>query len=747
MRCDNCAAGIRKRLTALDGVLDARVSYALEDARVRFDPSRVGAADFEQAVAEAGYSARLDAVSATTKQAGEDERTEALARELADRRRRMIVGLVASLGVMGLGMGPGMLGLPMLPGGEILAALLAGVVLVWVGSEFHLGAVRAARSGTTNMDTLVSLGASVAFVYSLAVLVLGLEGRLDRARFPVYFESSAMIVTLVMVGKLLESRGKRVASGAVRALLETRPEHAWVERDGEIVQVSSSEVRPGERVHVRPGERIPVDGVIEEGPTHVDESMLTGESQPVARGEGDPVYAGTINREGAFACTVRAVGEATLLADIARLVREAQATRAPIQSLVDRIAAVFVPMMIGIALLVGLAWWGFAAARFLPDLDPRAAGVVFAASTLLISCPCAMGLATPLALVAGSGVGAERGLLFKSAASLEAMGTLDTIVLDKTGTLTLGRPTVVSATLARAFPEEEVLAWVAAVERRSEHPVARALVAHAEAQDTPRRSATSVAADAGRGIDGEVDGHRLAIGSAAHLADAGVPTADFADALARAEADGHTSVFVAADGRTVAHFAIGDAPDPSAAETLARLRGLGLGLAMLTGDAEAHAAAIAARLGLRREEVIAGLLPGDKAERVRARREQGQRVAMVGDGLNDGPALASADVGIAIGSGTDVAIEAADVVLVREDLGALADAVVLSRRTLRTIRQNLFWAFGYNVAAIPLAAGLFVPWGGEAMRLSPAVAALAMALSSLFVVTNSARLRRFDPRA
>ncbi len=744
MRCDNCAAGLRRHLGGLEGVLDARVSYALEDARIRFDASRVGLADFERAVTEAGYSARPDAFS--DEGLGEDERTQALARELADRWRRLGVGLIASLLVMGLGMGPHMLGLPVVPGSEWIAAALSGLVLLWVGREFHVGALRAARDRTTNMDTLVSLGASVAFTYSLVVLILGTEGWLDRARFPVYFESSAMIVTLVMLGKLLETRGKRVASGAVRALLETRPEHAWVERDGEVVQVASAAVRPGDRVHVRPGDRIPIDARIEEGKTHIDESMLTGESQPIARGEGDAIHAGTINREGALICMATAVGDATLLADIARLVREAQATRAPIQSLVDRIASVFVPVMIATALGVGLLWWGYAANRFLPDLDPLAAGVLFAASTLLISCPCAMGLATPLALVAGSGVGAERGLLFKSAASLEALGRLDTVILDKTGTLTLGRPTVVTTRSTDTRPEVDVLAWTAAIERRSEHPVALALVDHAVKRGAPGLKATEVSADPGRGIGGNVASHRITIGSAAHLVDAGIDTGDLEDEERRAGEAGLTSVLVAVDGRVAMHFAIGDTPDPHAADTLQRLRTLGLDLAMLTGDAEAHAVAIAERLGLARDEVIAELLPGEKAARVRERRERGERVAMVGDGLNDGPALASADVGIAIGSGTDVAIEAADVVLVREDLGALADAVVLSRRTLRTIRQNLFWAFGYNVAAIPLAAGLFVPWGGESLRLSPAVASLAMALSSLFVVTNSARLRRFDPR-
>lgn len=746
MRCDNCAAGIRKRLETLEGVVDARVSYALEDARVRYDPARLEPASIVSAIEDAGFDARPDDVAEAGSAVGEDERTVALAAEHGDRVRRLAVGAVSSVLIMAIGMGlPRIAGRPVGPLGELVMAALAAVVLLWVGREFHAGAWRAARARDANMDTLVSLGASVAFFYSLGVLVAGSLGELDRDRFPVYFESTAMIITLVMLGKLLETRGKRVASGAVRALLETRPERARVERDGAVVDVATVEIVAGDRVHVRPGERIPVDGVVVEGATHVDESMLTGESRPIVRVAGDPVHAGTVNQEGAVVCRATAVGEATVLADIARLVREAQATRAPIQSRVDRIARVFVPVMIATAVCVGFAWWGVGATHFLPDLDPVAAGFLFAASTLLISCPCAMGLATPLALVAGTGVGAERGLLFKSAAALEEMGALDTVVLDKTGTLTLGRPTVVAATYAPGVIADDVLARVAAIERRSEHPVARALVAHAEERGASQCAADDVTAIPGRGIEGRVDGHRLVIGQADHLEAAGASLAPIADAIARAAREGLASACVTVDGEAVAHFAIGDAPDPTARGTLERLRALGLRIAMSTGDARAHAEAIATRLGLAQDEVVAELLPANKAELVRARRERGERVAMVGDGLNDGPALASANVGVAIGSGTDVAIEAADVVLVGEDLGRMAEAVVLSRRTLRTIRQNLFWAFGYNVAAIPLAAGLFVPWGGEALRLSPAIASLAMALSSLFVVTNSARLRRFDP--
>lgn len=742
MRCNNCAAGITKRLEALPGVREARVSYALEDARIRFVPSQIDAAILGEEIERGGF--RLLDADAHRDQDGLDPTGEA---EHANRWRRMWVGVIASAAVMFLGMAWNPLGLPNFPARVPLIAALAALVLVFVGRDFHLGAWRAARELTTNMDTLVSLGATVAFAYSLGVLLLGL----DPSRFPVYFESTAMIITLVMVGKVLEARGKREASGAVRALLAERPGVARVERGTAVLVVPVEEVRIGDRVHIRPGERIPADGVVVVGQSHLDESMLTGESRPVAKRPGDSIHTGTINRDGALILVARATGEATLLADIARLVREAQATQAPIQATVDRIASVFVPSIIVAAGLIGLAWWGFGAERYLPATDPLAVGILFAASTLLISCPCAMGLATPLALVAGTGVGAHRGLLIKSARALESIGGIDTLVLDKTGTLTLGRPTVSASCYAANFASRSVLDFIIAIERESEHPLAEALVSHADqsfaAQEVEpaRVHASDIVANPGSGISGIVQGQQVRIGNRLHASHEEVDLMVLEDAAAEADRQGHASIFVTIDGQAAAHFAVGDLPDPSAAPALARLRNLGLELCMLTGDGAAQASAMASRLGLTAEEVISEMLPTDKAEYVRKRTALGERVAMVGDGINDAPALAAAEVGIAIGSGTNIAIEAADLVLVHDDLRVVAEAILLSRRTLRTIQQNLFWAFGYNVAAIPLAAGLLVPWGGDSFQLSPGVASLAMALSSLFVVGNSTRLRRFDP--
>jgi Cu+-exporting ATPase len=747
MRCDNCAASVAKHLDKLPGVLEARVSYALEDARVRFDAGRQSSESIIEAIEAAGYTAhRRDGHVS-----GESQITVA-ARELEElrsSRRRMFTGIGLSVLIMILGMGPARIGLPDFPGRLPLVAALAAIVQFYVGQDFHLGAWRAARNRTTNMDTLVSLGSSVAFFYSLNVLLLGL----DRGLFPIYFESAAMIITLVMVGKVLEARGRREASGAVRALLEQRPDHARIERDGQIVELPLSQVRVGDRVRVLPGERIPVDGTVESGESHVDEAMLTGESRAVAKRPGDSVHAGTVNQNGALVFVARAVGDATVLADIARLVREAQATRAPIQSTVDEIARIFVPTMIVVAIVTGLVWWGFAAAWYLPTTHPVAAGLMFAASTLLISCPCAMGLATPLALVAGTGVGARRGLLIKSADALQATADLSRIVLDKTGTLTLGRPRVLHAASAAPFDAREVLFFTSTVERESEHPLASALLDHANACEVSPGTAHSVEATPGSGVSARVEApsgsagprRNVQIGSRRFLEAQAIDLSSLDAEATRAAERGESSVFVAIDGQAAGHYAVGDSPDPSAGSAIERLRTLGLGITMLTGDDAANAEAIAGELGLPIHEVVANVLPGEKADFVRECTSKGERVAMVGDGLNDAPALASATVGIAIGSGTDVAIEAADIVLVKNDLGAVGEAIVLSRRTLRTIHQNLFWAFGYNIAAIPLAAGVFVPWGGETMRLGPGIAALAMALSSLFVVTNSARLRRFDP--
>jgi P-type Cu+ transporter len=737
MRCSNCAASIESALGEIAGVTRPRVSYALEEARLEFDPAQTGLDAIIEAVRATGYEARQRRRQRASERAARNLEEE---RAATARRRRMTLGLLLSAVIMLLSMGPHWIGLPDFPGRLWVVCLAAGIVQIFVGGEYYVGAWSAARVRTTNMDTLVALGSSVAFFYSFVVLLLDL----DRVAFPVYFESAAMIVTLVMVGKFLEARARRDAGDAVRELLAYQPDTARVIRDGETVLVDVEDVLLGDRVLVQPGEKFPLDGQVSSGTSHVDESMLTGESDPNSKHAGDPVFAGTINLDGAIRFRVTAIGDDTTFAVLVALVREAQATRAPIQTNADRVAAIFVPIILVLSVVVGLYWILRGGALYFPDLDPISTGLVFSAATLLIACPCAMGLATPLALIAGTGVGATRGLLFKTATALETSSELTSIVLDKTGTLTMGRPAVAHIEpLGRSA--SEILHLAASAEHDSEHPLAKAILAHASQQGLELSEASEFKALAGEGIRARVDGQTVIVGNRAYLTSSGISglsSAPESESAMRFEDEGMTVAFVAIEGRIAGWIAIGDPPVPTSAAAVERLKRIGLSIEMLTGDELRTARAVARRLGIEDSKVHAGVLPADKAAFVRALQERGECVAMVGDGINDAPALAAADVGIAIGSGTDIAVETADIVLIQSDVARVADAIELSRRTLRTIRQNLFWAFAYNVAAIPLAAGAFVPWAGSAYRLGPGVAAGAMALSSLFVVLNSARLRR-----
>jgi Cu+-exporting ATPase len=738
MHCNNCANTVERALADLEGVEHPRVSFALGEARLDYDPARLSPDAILEAVAGAGYGARRSD-GASREEAQELALAERA--EVRGRWRRMCLGIGLSALVMVFGMGP-RFGLPDFTGRLWLVCALAIPVQLGVGLEFYAGAWRAARNRSSNMDTLVALGSSVAFFYSLSVLALGLDPR----SFPVYFESSAMIVTLVTVGRFLEARARHRAGDAVRALLERQPDRARIVRGEETVEVDIDEVRIGDLVMIRPGERIPVDGRVASGTSTVDESMLTGESRPCGKQPGDRLFAGTINQQGSLRATTEAIGAGTALAGIARLVREAQASHAPIQSQVDRIAAIFVPAVLLLAAGVFAWWMTRGAAIHFPELHPLATSLVFGASVLLISCPCAMGLATPTALIAGTGVGARHGLLIKSAAALERAGALTDVVLDKTGTLTLGRPRVVVVE-SSGVDALELVELAASVERESEHPLARAIVERAEETGGRPRPTERFEARAGRGVSAQVDGRRVLIGNRAMLLEHGVEAGEATEAIHDAQTRGLTIVFIAIDGRSSGWLGIGDEPAAGSRDAIAGLQTLGLQVHMLTGDDESTAKSVAREVGIAPDAVVAGVLPAEKAGAIDQLRSEGHRVAMVGDGLNDAPALAASDVGIAIGSGTDVAIEAADIVLVENDLQRVVDVIRLSRRTLRTIRQNLFWAFAYNVAAIPVAGGLLVPWWGASFRLSPAIAAFAMAMSSLFVVANSIRLGRFRPTA
>src|SRR5581483_11160723 len=599
-----------------------------------------------------------------------------------------------------------------------LQMTLATPVQFWVGWRFYRGAWNALRGGGANMDVLVALGTSAAYLFSAAVTLSGVTEQ------HVYFEASAAIITLVLMGKLLEARARARTSAAIEQLLQLQPPRARVEREGEGVEVDVGQVRIGDIFLVRAGERIPVDGEVLEGATSVDESMLTGESMPVSKAAGARVYSGTQNLQGALRCRALRVGSATQLAEIVRLVGEAQGSKAPIQRLADRIAAVFVPVVVGIALVTFAAWWLYSG-----DI---ASALIPAVSVLVIACPCALGLATPTAIMVGSGRGAQSGILVRDAAALERAGQIEALVVDKTGTLTEGKPALVASLAVAPADERLLLSIAASLEQHSEHPLAHALVQHAKEQGAALRTVRAFEAVPGRGVRGEIDGEPFVAGSPEWLTTLGHRIDDAA--ITSLRQGGRSVIAVASSGAVLGYLAIADRLRATSRDAIARLREQGIEVVMLTGDNRATAEAIAREAGI--ERLQAGVLPADKASEVKALAAQGKRVGMAGDGVNDAPALAAAEVSFALASGSDIAVEAADVTLMRNDLAGVADAVSLSRATLRKIRQNLFFAFVYNVLGIPLAAGGL---------LNPVIAGAAMALSSVSVVSNSLLLLGWRP--
>ncbi|MCB9778522.1 MAG: copper-translocating P-type ATPase [Alphaproteobacteria bacterium] len=714
MTCASCSGRVEAALRKVPGVVTAQVNLASERATVAARAGVVTMGDLVEAVQATGY----EAFPATD---ARDARAERDAREAARDRRDllMLVGsalltlpLVAPMVLMPLGvhwMPPGWLQL-----------LLALPVQLVAGSRFYVAGFKALRAGSANMDVLVALGTSAAF--GLSLWELGRGGDL-------YFESAAAVITLVQLGKWLERRAKRSTTRAIEALMALRPETARVERDGSVVEVPVAAVGRGEVVVVRPGERLPVDGVVRDGRSSVDEHMVTGESMPVERGPGDDVVGGTLNGEGLLRIEAVAVGEDSALERIIAMVEGAQAAKAPIQRTVDRVSAVFVPMVIAIAVLA-LAGW-------LLTGHPVEASVLAAVSVLVIACPCALGLATPTALMVGTGAAARAGVLIRDAAALERAHAVDVVVLDKTGTLTEGRPALRDLTLAADGPVPDAAALrrlAAAAQQGSEHPLAGALLRAAEGTDLP--PVQDFQATAGRGISATVEGHAITLGSPRWAAERGL-SLDPALQAAVDQGQAHgTVMIVTVDDRIAGVVGVADPPRPGARDAVASLRSAGVRVVMLTGDNATTAAAVAQELGI--DEVIAEVLPGDKADRVQALRAEGRVVAMVGDGVNDAPALAAADVGFAMSSGTDVAMHTAAVTLMRADPRLVADAISVSRATTRKIHQNLFWAFVYNAIGLPLAAlGL----------LSPVVAGGAMALSSVSVVSNALLLRRWRPSA
>jgi len=722
MSCASCAANVERALKKLDGVREANVNLATARATVLFDPRFLSPPDLIKAVRDAGYD-----VAAAPEEA--QNRGE---REYRTLRSSVIWGGTLALVIF---LGSMRHWFPWVPdifrNFFVLWALATPVQFV-LGRRFYKGAWTALRHGSADMNTLIAVGTSAAYLFSAAATALPGFFRGAGIEPQVYFDTSAVIIVLILFGRLLEARAKGRTSDAIRRLMGLKPRTARVlGPDGER-DVPIDEVRVGDVLVVRPGERLPVDGAVIEGRSSIDESMITGESLPADKGPGDAVTGATLNKWGSFKFRASKVGQDTVLAQIIKLVQEAQGTKAPIQRLADVIAGYFVPAVIAIAVLTFVVWSVFGP-------PPR---VVFAllnfVAVLIIACPCALGLATPTAIMVGTGKGAERGILIKSGESLETVHRVDTVVFDKTGTLTRGEPETTDVLPAAGTTVERLLYLAASAETGSEHPLGQAVVRGARARGIALEHSDDFRALEGMGVEAAVKGTRVLVGSPKLIERAGIdasPLAAQAESLAR---EGKTTAFVAADGRLAGLLALADTLKPSAGPAVAKLRARGLTVIMLTGDNRRTAAAVAALAGI--ADVIPEVLPGDKAAIIRKLQAEGKRVAMVGDGINDAPALAQADVGMAIGTGTDVAMASADITLMAADLGAVVSAFELSRRTIRTIKQNLFWAFVYNVVGIPVAAGVLYPFFG--LLLNPMIASAAMASSSVSVVANSLRLRR-----
>ena len=732
MSCASCTGRVERALSALPGAVGASVNLATGRAELRHAAGAVSLAEIEAAVREAGY----EPVAAD--RAADTSRADRQARDEAALRRDLFVAAALSAPVVVLDMGghlfsgfhhalAGWLGAGVVPW---LQALLATLVLGGPGRKFFRVGVPNLLRGHPDMNALVALGAGAAYLYSLVSVAA--PGWLPAGAAHLYFEASVLIVTLILLGRTLEARARGRAGAAIARLIDLSPRTARrLDGDGER-EVAVEDLRVGDRVRVRPGERVPADGTVAAGESYVDESMISGEPVPVRKGEGASVVGGTLNTTGGFDLTVTRTGADTVLARIVRMVEEAQGGKLPVQALVDRITLWFVPAVMGIAALTFLAWLALGPAPALGH------AIVAAIAVLIIACPCAMGLATPVSIMVGTGRAAERGVLFRQGAALQALQEARVVALDKTGTLTEGRPRLTDLLAAPGFSRDEALALAGAVEARSEHPIARAVTEAARSEIGALPEVSAFAAVPGHGVTARVRGRAVALGSRRHLERLGVDVAPLTAEAERLAGEGRSSVYLALDGRLAALLAVADPVKPEAAEVVAALRARGLTVAMLTGDARATAQVVARSLGI--AEVRAELLPEGKTEALRALRTAHGPLAFVGDGINDAPALAEADVGIAIGTGTDVAVESADVVLMSGALTGLVEAVALSQATMANIRQNLFWAFAYNAALIPVAAGVLAVFGGP--LLSPVLAAGAMALSSVFVVGNALRLRR-----
>jgi P-type Cu+ transporter len=730
MTCAACQARVQRTLQKHDGVADATVNLMMQSATVTYDPAFVSPEGLAQAIRNTGYGAELAPVhqSAFEEQEQRDRTAEGEYAEL--RLKAIVTGIIGAI-AMAVSM------LPMSPRTTLWGLLVASVfVMGWAGRHFYTRAWAALRHGAADMNTLIAVGTGSAFLYSVAATAAPGFFAARGVAPDVYYEAVIIITALILTGNAFEARARRNTSAALRALVDLRPRHARVSRDDREADIPVEEVMHADIVVIRPGERLPVDGVLLSGASAVDESMLTGESMPVAKAPGDRVIGGTINRTGAFRYRATTLGAESVLAQIVKLLRDAQGSRAPIQRLADRISGVFVPTVIAISIATLILWLSLAHGA------PVVRGFAASLAVLIIACPCAMGLAVPTAVMVATGKGAALGVLIKGGEALQRAADVDTVVLDKTGTVTDGRPTVTDVALTGSArdivrDEDSLLRLAASLERSSEHPLADAIVGQATRRGLPLTHAEGVQAMPGRGVVGLVDGAALAIGNERLMIDYAVSVAPLRDTAARLALNARTPIYVAVNGELAGLIAVADPIKEGSIDAIARMRRMGLEIVMLTGDVRATAEAVARQAGV--DRVVAGVLPEGKVAEIRRLQEAGRVVAMVGDGINDAPALAQADIGMAVGTGTDIAAEAGDVVLMRGDLVSAARAIELSRRTMRTMKQNLFWAFAYNVVGIPVAAGVLYPAFG--ILLSPIIASGAMAFSSVSVVANSLRLR------
>ncbi|QDZ39047.1 copper-translocating P-type ATPase [Euhalothece natronophila Z-M001] len=741
MSCAGCASAIEKAISNVSGVETCDVNFGAEQATVGFNPETTNVERIQKAVADAGYGASVYSQDDWLggQQDEEKAKQEAATKDL--KRKTIVGGIISAILMVG--------GLPMMTGLDIpwiphwlhnfwLQLVLTTPVQFWCGASFYRNSWKAFKNRAATMDTLIALGTSAAYFYSLFVTLFSGVLREQGITPEVYYETSAVIITMILLGNFFELRARDKTSEAIRKLMSLQARSARVIRDGEVQDIPIEAVQIGDVVVVRPGEKIPVDGEVIEGGSTVDESMVTGESMPVQKQAGDEVVGATINKTGSFQFRATRVGKDTVLAQIVHLVQEAQGSKAPIQNLADQITGWFVPAVIAIALLTFIIWFN--------AMGNLTLGIINMVAVLIIACPCTLGLATPTSIMVGTGKGAENGILIKGAESLQIAHELNTIVFDKTGTLTVGKPKVTDfvTTIGNDGKKElKLLRLVALVEQQSEHPLAEAVVEYAQSQGIQlEETIQNFNAIPGSGVEATVSDRWLQIGTARWLKEEiGINTDFFSDQAQQWEAEGKTVIWIAVDGELQGLIALADTVKPASTEAVKALRNLGLEVVMITGDNETTANAIARQVGIPR--VMAQVRPDQKAEQIVALQKEGKRVAMVGDGINDAPALAQADVGIAIGTGTDIAITASDITLISGDLQGVVTAIQLSRATIRNIRQNLFFAFVYNVAGIPIAAGILYPFLG--LLLNPIIAGAAMAFSSVSVVSNALRLRNFKP--